>query len=363
MEENQSRLIDVIDDMCQAKNVLFHMVRNARDIMSCNVKTLTLDDTINTSLEIMTENNIRHIPILDIAAEKENNQYFVGIVSQRDVFRQISPYLDKSGGIESDRIALQQLLVQIVTRQPKSASPETPIQDIAKMMVENRIDSIPVLYENDLVGIVTATDILKLFVRLHEIGELNRDKPKTEPKRRFVDLLSSNSDRAAWALSSVLGTVKDIMTEQVVSLQEQDNLNTVMKTMQNGKFRHVPIVDEQNKLIGIISDRDVLRLLPFRKSQRKPQSEIFRAELFDVEPNEPTIYQQVYRVMNRDVVHVQPNHNFYNVVKMLHDKKISCVPVTDKNKKLIGIATVTDVMRGLLAAHALFEKTKTEVYK
>ena len=138
MEENQSRLIDVIDDMCQAKNALFHMVRNARDIMSCNVKTLTLDDTINTCLEIMTENNIRHIPILDISVEKEKQQYFVGIVSQRDVFRQISPYLEKTGGIgavESDRIALQQLLVQIVTRKPKSASPETPIQDIAKMMV------------------------------------------------------------------------------------------------------------------------------------------------------------------------------------------------------------------------------------
>ncbi|MBN1804643.1 MAG: CBS domain-containing protein [Sedimentisphaerales bacterium] len=356
MKENQSRLIDVIDDMCRTKNALYRMVRNVSDIMTCNVKTLTLDDTIQTCLEIMTENNIRHIPVLDVTAEKENKPYFVGIVSQRDVFRQISPYLGKAGKAESDSTALQQLLVQIVTRKPKFASPETPIQDVTKMMVENRIDSVPVFYGNELVGIVTATDVLKLFVKLYEIGQQCREKPKAEPRRRFVDLLAGNSDKALWALSSVLGTVKDIMTEDVVSLNEQDNLDAVMKVMQKGKFRHVPVVDEQNKLIGIISDRDVLRLLPFRRGQRKPQSDVFRAELFDVNPDEPAIYQQVYRIMNREVIHVQPVHNFHDVVKMLHDKKISCVPVTDNNNKLIGIATVTDVMRGLLAAYTLFEK-------
>jgi acetoin utilization protein AcuB len=356
MKENQSRIIDVIDDMCQAKNVLFHMVRNVRDIMSCNVKTLTLDDTIQTCLEIMTENNIRHIPVLDITAEKENRPYFVGIVSQRDVFRQISPYMGKATMAESDTMALHQPLVQIVTRNPKTVSPETPIQDITKIMVENRIDSIPVLYENDLVGIVTATDVLKLFVKLHEIGRQSEEKPTAEPRRRFVDLLAGNSDKALWALSSVLGTVKDIMTEDVVSLQEQDNLSKVMKVMQNGKFRHVPIVDDQNKLNGIISDRDVLRLLPFHKGQRKPQSDVFRAALFDVDPNEPAIHQQVYRIMNRDVIHVQSTHSFHDVVKLFHDRKISCVPITDNDKKLIGIATVTDIMRGLLAAYALFEK-------
>jgi CBS domain-containing protein len=256
-------------------------------------------------------------------------------------------------------IALRQLLVQIVTRKPKYASPETPIQDATKLMVENRIDSVPVLLENDLVGIVTSTDVLNLFVRLHTIGQLHDEKSKAGPRRRFVDLLAGNSDRAIWALSSVLGTVKDIMTEQVVSLEEQDNLDEVMKVMQKGKFRHVPVVDKKNTLIGIISDRDVLRLLPFRKGQRRPQSKVFRAELFDVEPKEPVIWQQVYRIMNRNVIHVQPSCSFHDAVKMLQEMKISCVPVTDANKKLLGIATVTDVMRGLLAAYALFEKTSS----
>jgi CBS domain-containing protein len=130
-----------------------------------------------------------------------------------------------------------------------------------------------------------------------------------------------------------------------------------MKAMPKGKFRHVPAVDRQKKLVGIISDTDVLRLLPYRKGQRKPQSEVFRAELFDVEPHDPVIRQQVYRMMNQNVIHVQQDCNFYDVVKMLHEMKISCVPVTGKDENILGIATVTDVMRGLLAAYSLFGKT------
>ncbi len=355
MTKHQSRLIDVIDDMCDGKDVLFQSVRNVKDIMTYDVKTLTLDDTIGTCLKIMTENKIRHIPVVDNATE-EGKPYFVGIVSQRDVFRQISPYLGKVGQADSDIKALKQLLVQIVTRKPKYASPETPIQQATTLMVENRVDSVPVLLDNNLVGIVTATDVLKIFVRLHAIGQLCGEKAKTGPKRRFVDLLAGNSDEATSVLSSVLGTVKDIMTEQVVRLEEQDNIDKVMKVMQKGKFRHVPVVDKQKKLVGIISDRDVLRLLPFRKVQRRPQSEVFRAELFDVEPNETVTHQQVHSIMNRDVIHVQSSCGFHDVVKMLHEMKISCVPVTDEDKKLLGIATVTDVMRGLLAAYALFEK-------
>jgi acetoin utilization protein AcuB len=356
MTKQQSRLIDIIDDMWDTKDVLLHMVRNVKDIMTYNVKTLTLDDTIDTCLEIMIENKIRHIPVLDVATENESKPYFVGIVSQRDVFRQISPRLGTAGQAETDIQALKQLLVQIVTRKPKCVSPETPIQYATTLMVENRVDSIPVLQDNELVGIVTATDVLKLFVKLHEIGQQIGQKSKKGPKRRFVDLLAGNSDTAIWALSSVLGTVKDIMTEQAVCLEELDSIGTVMKVMQKGKFRHVPVVDAEKKLVGIISDRDILRLLPFRRGQRRPQSEVFRADLFEVEPIEPVIHQQLYRIMNRDVIYAQPDCGFHDVVKMLHEMKISCIPVTDKDKNVLGIATVTDVMRGLLAAYGLFEK-------
>lgn len=81
-------------------------------------------------------------------------------------------------------------------------------------------------------GIVTATDILKVFIRVDAIGRLCREKTKTEERGRFVDLLSKDSDHAVLALSSVLRTVKDIMTEQVVCLEERNDLAKVMEVMQ-----------------------------------------------------------------------------------------------------------------------------------
>jgi acetoin utilization protein AcuB len=359
MANRQFRLIDLIDDICDGKDVFFQSVRVVKDMMTYDVKTLTLDDTIETCLKIMKENKIRHIPVVDIATEKKGKQYFVGIVSQRDVFRQISPYLGKVGEEDSDLKALKQPLGRIVTRNPKSVSPETEIKDMIAIMVDNRIDSVPVLLDGGLVGIATATDTLKLFARLYAIGKLCQEKAKVEPSRRFVDLLSGDSDHAALALSSVLQTVKDIMTEQVVCLAEQHNLAKVMEVMQRGKFRHVPIVDKQKRLVGLISDRDVLRHLPFRAGQRQPQTEGFHYGLFDVDLNEPAIRQPVNRIMKRDITHVPPTCSFYDAAKMLREMSVSCLPVTDDEKKLLGIVTVTDMMRGLLAAYTLFEKAIT----
>jgi acetoin utilization protein AcuB len=356
MMEYQGRLIDMIDSMCDGTDVLFHSVRDVKDIMTCDVKTLTLDDSIETCLEVMTVNNIRHVPIVDTST-KNDKSYFVGIVSQRDVFRQLSPFFDKVGQEDTDTRALNQHLEKIVTRHPKCASPDTPIQEATGMMVNNRIDSIPVLDDGDLVGIVTATDVLKLFIRLRAIGLLCENKNKTEPRRRFIDLLSGDSEEAINVLSTVLRTVEDVMTRDVVCLTERDHLSGVMKVMRRGVFRHVPVVNKEGKIVGIISDRDVLRLLPYRQGPRKSQTGVFREDLFDVEPDEPVVRELISRVMNQSVIHVRPDCDFYDAVKMLHDKRIGCLPVVDEEKKVLGIATVTDVMRGLLAAYALFEKT------
>ncbi len=75
MTKDQSKLIDIIDDMCETKDILFHMMRSVKDIMTYNVKTLTLDDTIGTCLEIMTENKIRHIPVVKNDTKQERFTY------------------------------------------------------------------------------------------------------------------------------------------------------------------------------------------------------------------------------------------------------------------------------------------------
>ena len=236
--------------MCGGKDVFFRSVRNVKDVMTYDVKKLTLDDTIETCLKTMKENDIRHIPVMNTATE-QGKQYFIGIVPQRDAFRQISLYLGKVGQEDADLKALKRPLVKIVTRKPKCVSPETSIQDMVSIMDRDHIGWLPVLRDKDLAGIVTATDVLKLFVRLHAIVKLSREKSEMGQSERFIELLSGDSDHVMLILSSVLGAVKDVMTEQSVCLEEQDNLAKTTEVMQTGKIRHVPVVDKQKRLMGV----------------------------------------------------------------------------------------------------------------
>ena len=374
MANEQFRLIDLIDDMCEGKDVFFRSVRLVEDIMSHDIKTLTLDDTVKVCLKFMKVHKVRHVPIMEIPTEKEGEPYFVGIVSQRDLFRQISPYMGKIGEEEKDLKAMRQTLGQVVTRDPKSASPQTPIPEMITFMVEDHIDMVPVLDDGDMVGIVTSMDIVKLFVRLGAIRQLHVKAGKAggttqggnSKNKQLLDLLSGGSDEVVDVLSSVLRTVEDVMTEQVVYLEEQDNLAKAMDVMQEGKFRHVLIVDRQGRLTGIISDRDILRYLPMRSRQGQTQGarsagtrdEMFRSRLFDVAPEDASLGLPVKSIMSREIVHVLPTCSFCDAVRMLHEMKISCLPVVDDQKKLRGIVTATDVMRGLLAAYKLAAKSE-----
>ncbi|MHC4642058.1 MAG: CBS domain-containing protein [Planctomycetota bacterium] len=352
MANGDYRLIDLIDDMRNGRDVIFRSIHLVKDIMTCYVKTLTLDDTIETCLEFMRDNNVRHVPIMDVSTEEGEKPCFVGVVSQRDVFRQISPYLGKIGEEETDSKALQQHLGQIVSRNPKCVFPETRIPDMVAVMVDNHVDMVPVLSEGNLVGIVTTADIMKLFVRLDAIRLLYINSRNVEQKRRLVDLLAGGSDDVAAALSSVLRRVDDIMTEQVDCLTEHDNLAKAMQVMQKGEFRHVPVV-EDNRLMGIISDRDILRHLPMRSTQGQIKEKKFRSRLFNVDREDSSLGLPLGRVMSRHVFRVLPGCSFYKAVQMLDEMKISCLPVVDKEKVFHGIITVTDVMHGLLAACTL----------
>ena len=89
------------------------------------------------------------------------------------------------------------------------------------------------------------------------------------------------------------------------------------------------------------------------------ETSVFRDRLFYIALNDPATQQKLHKVMKRDMTHVLPSCDFYTAVKMLHDMKISCLPVADEEKNLLGIITVTDVMRGLLAAYRLFDKTNS----
>jgi len=353
----QFRLIDLIDDMCAGKDVFFRLVRVAADIMTRNVKTLTLDDKVETCLQFMKDNKVRHVPVMDPPTEEGQKPVFVGVVSGRDISRHLSPYVGKIGQEQTDVKALREPLTQIITRKPKSVSPDTPMSEVLKTMIDNHVDMVPVLRDGDLVGLVTTADILKLFVRMDKIRQLCQSETTIRRRIRFTDLTSPEglADVGSF-FSSSCQTVNDIMTEHPDYLEEGDNIAKAIDIMQKGKFRHLPILNKEMKVVGIISDRNILRHLPGPRKQSAVDAEQLHHGLFAVNPKDPSLRVAVTTIMTIDVVHVLPSCSIYQAARTMYDEKISSLVVIDESKKLQGIVTMTDLMRGVLAAYELTAK-------
>lgn len=130
-----------------------------------------------------------------------------------------------------------------------------------------------------------------------------------------------------------LELVSDIMTREVITLSEEDNLSGVSDGMEHFRFRHLPIVDG-DKLIGLITHRDLLKvaastLEPANGSKTKA----FNERLFARD------------VMQRDVVSVPEDTRVVEAARLMWDKKIGCLPVVAEGNRLVGILTEADFVR------------------
>jgi acetoin utilization protein AcuB len=126
-----------------------------RDSMSREIVTLAPDETVGTALALCRERRIRHLPVL-------SERRLVGIVSDRDL-RSATPAL----GEPERAAALQQVLVEdVMADDVISALPDDPIEQAANTMRERRIGCLPVVEDGELVGIITASDVMKALVYL-----------------------------------------------------------------------------------------------------------------------------------------------------------------------------------------------------
>ena len=355
MECGQLKLIDVIEEMCIQKNISLKPMHVARDVMNAKVRTLTLDDTVNRCLQFMENLRIRHVAVVDLPYEGEKKPYFIGIISQRDVLRMSAPDAKETAKQKVDRRALRQLLGNVVVRKPQSVSLQTPIQDVITTMTCNHIDIVPVLNDDDLVGLITTTDLMKIFFRLDKVT--HQLCPELKKGSLPADMASENSAKAKILFSWVSRTVQEIMTKQVICLEPQDNLARAIEVMQTEEIRHVPIMDEQAKFVGLVSDRDILRILPFAGRRPLSPPKRFREHLFKIKSKSKNLQLSIENIMVRKMLqHILPSCSICEAAYILHKKKMSCLLVVDEQEKLRGIVTVTDLMRALLAAYEPPEK-------
>jgi len=131
-----------------------------RERMSTNPVTITAGTTMTDALRTMRENQVRRLPVLD------ENGHMVGIVSEKDLLY-ASPSPATSLSIYEMHYMLTRLKVtELMTSDVITVAPDVPLEEAARIMADNKIGGLPVLENGKLVGIITETDIFKVFLEL-----------------------------------------------------------------------------------------------------------------------------------------------------------------------------------------------------
>jgi CBS domain-containing protein len=340
---DQFGLVDVTASRCSELGIVFAPAYTAGDVMETEVVTLTLDDTVKKCLEVMKVKKVRHVCVVDLPAKGEEEPFFVGIISQRDILRLKPPDGKEGGRNDIYPKALGQLLGQVVARNPVSVEAETPMGDVLKKMLANHIDMLPVSEGTSCVGFITTTDIVKILVKLAEaVGEIGS-------KDGFGD---SEESAALSAFGSL--AVGDVMAGQVTCMEEEDTLIKAIDVLKKAKFRHVLVTDEFGNLKGLVSDRDILRQLPFAGTRPPKGSKEFRADLFRIGPKTRNLNVTMRDIMTPDVEHVAPECKMLDAARTMLRLKVGCLAVVDRHRRIRGIVTLTDLMRAMLS---LYEST------
>ncbi|MBI5307336.1 MAG: CBS domain-containing protein [Planctomycetes bacterium] len=127
--------------------------------MTNKVVTVEMDDTLLTISMIFENVKFRHLLVVE-------NKKLVGVISDRDFLRAISPFLKTASETTRDQNTLNRRVHQIMSRNPITVNPETSIESAAGTMLRNNISCLPVVsFQDRLEGIATWKDILKYYLR------------------------------------------------------------------------------------------------------------------------------------------------------------------------------------------------------
>lgn len=154
-------------------------------------------------------------------------------------------------------------------------------------------------------------------------------------------------------------TVEDAMEKNVVKFREADTISYVANTLREKKISGAPIVDNNNKVVGIISEGDIMRLIEVHSPNLNlilpaPLDLIelpvrMRLELDELsEGVAKAASVLIGEIMTKEVFKVKKDVTISDAAELMDKHKINRLPVIDENDKLIGILTRGDIIGALV---------------
>jgi len=132
--------------------------------------------------------------------------------------------------------------------------------------------------------------------------------------------------------------VRDWMTFKPISVRDDAAAVDALDTMVDHGIRHLPVVDGDDSVLGVLSIDDLRGAFPFEVSWKRPLDPQERDQVWDVSVSDAMTW----------VPHtVHPEATLEHAVRLLADHRIGCLPVVDARAQLVGILSETDALRAL----------------
>jgi acetoin utilization protein AcuB len=127
-----------------------------------------------------------------------------------------------------------------------------------------------------------------------------------------------------------------IMTSRVVTVEMDDSIRLINGLFAHAKFHHLLVV-ENNKMVGIISDRDVLKA-----------TSPFLHTLAEQSRDSATLERKAHQIMTRSLVTGTREMRIIDAVRLMLEKRVSCLPVLSQEGKIEGLVTWKDMLRAFV---------------
>ena len=260
------------------------------DIMEPNVATVAEADSVGLALHLMLWHGIRHLPVV-------RDGQVAGVISQSDLLASASEIQDP----ESTELTVG----EVMSSPALTTSPYAPLADAAAMMAVHKLGCLPVEDEGKLVGILTTTDLLS----------------------KVAHYPLPNPDAAS------AGTV---MHTSPYVVRPDGLLLDAVATMALRGVRHLVVVDGLERVVGMVSDRDI------RAAVGRPTNTLEDAKLRDAVAN-----MRVDAVMTPEPRTVPADATLHSLIDALIEDRFGALPVVDEEDRLVGIVSYIDVLHRL----------------
>lgn len=132
--------------------------------------------------------------------------------------------------------------------------------------------------------------------------------------------------------------VSNSMTRKVITVEPDDGIFKAQELMAENKIRHLPVTESGNRLVGVVTDRDIRSALPYEFFKAAPSEEEKKnfAEL------------KIKDIMTKDPITISPAYTIHDALLVIQDARVGALPVVKDDGSLTGIISVRDLLRAFI---------------